>query len=81
MIQLSAENAARVQQASLNQQSQLAEEETGQYEPSDVIQQQHAQQAELQALINEEKKKIKVTVKIFGRKTPVELGFGEVERE
>ncbi len=31
--------------------------------------------------INEEKKKIKVTVKIFGRKTPVELGFGEVERE
>lgn len=31
--------------------------------------------------INEDKKKIKVTVKIFGRKTPVELGFGEVERE
>ncbi|MBC7865530.1 MAG: transcription termination/antitermination factor NusG [Bacteroidia bacterium] len=31
--------------------------------------------------INEEKKKIKVAVKIFGRKTPVELGFGEVERE
>ena len=31
--------------------------------------------------INDEKKKIKVTVKIFGRKTPVELGFGEVERE
>lgn len=31
--------------------------------------------------INEEKKKIKVTVKIFGRKTPVELSFGEVERE
>jgi len=31
--------------------------------------------------INEEKKKIKVTVKIFGRKTPVELRFGEVERE
>jgi len=31
--------------------------------------------------INEEKKKIKVSVKIFGRKTPVELGFGEVERE
>ena len=27
------------------------------------------------------RKKIKVTVKIFGRKTPVELGFGEVERE
>jgi transcription termination/antitermination protein NusG len=31
--------------------------------------------------INEEKKKIKVSVKIFGRKTPVELGFGEVERD
>jgi transcriptional antiterminator NusG len=31
--------------------------------------------------INEEKKKIKVTVKIFGRKTPVELSFGEVEVE
>jgi transcriptional antiterminator NusG len=30
--------------------------------------------------INEEKKKIKVTVKIFGRKTPVEVGFGEVEK-
>lgn len=29
----------------------------------------------------EDKKKIKVTVKIFGRKTPVELNFGEVERE
>ena len=51
--------------ASLNQQSQLAEEENQSYEPSDVIQQQHAQQAELQALINEEKhnqaKKIKDT--------------------
>ena len=31
--------------------------------------------------INDEKKKIKVTVKIFGRKTPVELSFGEVEIE
>lgn len=31
--------------------------------------------------IMEDKKKIKVTVKIFGRKTPVELNFGEVERE
>ncbi len=31
--------------------------------------------------INTEKKKLKVTVKIFGRKTPVELNFGEVERE
>jgi len=31
--------------------------------------------------VNEEKKKIKVTVKIFGRKTPVELAYGEVERE
>jgi transcriptional antiterminator NusG len=29
----------------------------------------------------EDKKKIKVTVKIFGRKTPVELNFGEVELE
>ena len=31
--------------------------------------------------INEEKKKLKVMVKIFGRKTPVELNYGEVERE
>lgn len=31
--------------------------------------------------INTEKKKLKVTVKIFGRKTPVELNFGEVEKE
>jgi transcriptional antiterminator NusG len=31
--------------------------------------------------VMEDKKKIKVTVKIFGRKTPVELNFGEVERE
>ncbi len=31
--------------------------------------------------INTEKKKLKVTVKIFGRKTPVELSFGEVEKE
>ena len=31
--------------------------------------------------VMEDKKKIKVTVKIFGRKSPVELNFGEVERE
>lgn len=31
--------------------------------------------------IMDDKKKIKVTVKIFGRKTPVELNFGEVEIE
>lgn len=31
--------------------------------------------------VNTEKKKLKVTVKIFGRKTPVELSFGEVEKE
>ena len=29
---------------------------------------------------NEEKQKLEVTVKIFGRKTPVELGFTEVEK-
>jgi transcription termination/antitermination protein NusG len=31
--------------------------------------------------INEEKKKMKVSVKIFGRKTPLELNYGEVEKE
>ena len=31
--------------------------------------------------INDEKKKLKVTVKIFGRKTPVELSFIQVEKE
>jgi transcription termination/antitermination protein NusG len=31
--------------------------------------------------INDEKKKLKVMVKIFGRKTPVELGFTQVEVE
>lgn len=31
--------------------------------------------------INDEKKKLKVTVKIFGRKTPVELNFMEVEKQ
>ncbi len=31
--------------------------------------------------VNNEKKKLKVMVKIFGRKTPLELGFMQVERE
>jgi transcription termination/antitermination protein NusG len=31
--------------------------------------------------INEEKKKLKVMVKIFGRKTPLELAFIQVEKE
>jgi transcriptional antiterminator NusG len=31
--------------------------------------------------INEEKKKLKVMVKIFGRKTPLELSFMQVERQ
>jgi transcription termination/antitermination protein NusG len=31
--------------------------------------------------VNHEKKKLKVMVKIFGRKTPLELGFMQVEKE
>ncbi len=31
--------------------------------------------------VNDEKKKLKVMVKIFGRKTPLELGFTQVEKE
>jgi transcriptional antiterminator NusG len=31
--------------------------------------------------VNSEKKKLKVMVKIFGRKTPLELGFTQVEKE
>ena len=31
--------------------------------------------------INREKRKLKVMVKIFGRKTPIELGFMQVEKE
>ncbi|MBQ0015873.1 MAG: transcription termination/antitermination factor NusG [Bacteroidales bacterium] len=31
--------------------------------------------------VNMEKKKLTVTVKIFGRKTPLELGFNQVEKE
>jgi transcriptional antiterminator NusG len=31
--------------------------------------------------VNEEKRKLNVTVKIFGRRTPLELGFLQVEKE
>ena len=31
--------------------------------------------------VNVEKRKLKVMVKIFGRKSPLELGFNQVEKE
>jgi transcriptional antiterminator NusG len=31
--------------------------------------------------VNDEKKKLKVMVKIFGRKTPLELSFMQVEKD
>lgn len=31
--------------------------------------------------VNAEKKKLKVMVKVFGRKTPLELGYMQVEKE
>ena len=41
----------------------------------------HASAVKRPEVLNNEKKKLKVMVMIFGRKTPLELSFMQVEKE
>ncbi len=61
----------------------ISEEMTISYEVGESVRVNEGPFTGFDALIeevNDEKKKLKVSVKIFGRKTPLELGFMQVER-
>ncbi len=61
----------------------VAEEVVIQYEVGESVKVNDGPFTGFDALIeevNDEKKKLKVSVKIFGRKTPLELGFMQVEK-